>query len=407
MASSVTVAPPEIDVFSSDVYTRGIPHEQFAWLRAQPGMVLQRIADPELEDAAFIAARHADLIEVAKDGEHFTITDGHNVRKVRGRSDGRNLLVLDDPDHLQLRMRANKGFTPRMIRRYEQHYRDLADRILAAALPKGRFDFVTEVSAELPLAAICELIGAPPEDHPQIFEWSNRVIGTEDDEYGQGLEGRVEASAQMAAYTERLAAERLARPRDDLLTRLAQDTANGVMTQHEFFLYILLLFVAGNETTRNNISHAVIALSERPEVWQRLAGTAHDDPLWDLAVEEITRWATPVIYMSRTCTKRVSINGQVVEPGQVVAMFYPSANRDEAVFGPTAGEFDIERDPNPHVSFGFSTHFCLGAHLARLETKVVLQQLLAQVPHLELIDEPARLRSSFIHGVKHLPVAIG
>ncbi len=395
----------DIDVFSSEVYTAGIPHEQFAWLRRQPGMLLQQIPDPDLEDEAFIAARYDDLLAVSKDAEHFTITDGHNVRKVRGRSDGRNLLVLDDPDHLQLRMRANKGFTPKMVRKFEAHYRDLADRILQRALAQDRFDFVTNVSAELPLAAICELIGAPPEDHGRIFGWSNAIIGTEDSEYSSGLEGRVQASAEMAVYTEKLAAERLASPRDDLLTSLAQGTARGEMTQDEFFLYILLLFVAGNETTRNNISHGVLALAQRPDDWKRLAATPHEDPLWDSAVEEVTRWATPVIYMSRTCTKSVDVNGQRVEPGQAVAMFYPSANRDEAVFGPTADQFDIERNPNPHLSFGFSTHFCLGAHLARLETKIMLQQLLGQVGHLEILEAPAHLRSSFIHGMKHLMVS--
>ncbi|MDH4147817.1 MAG: cytochrome P450 [Acidimicrobiia bacterium] len=403
-----TMAPAGIDVFSSEVYTEGIPHEQFAWLREQPGMVCQRIADPELEDEAFIAARHADVAAVAKDGEHFTITDGHNVRRVRGRAgDGRNLLVLDDPDHLRLRMRANRGFTPRAIRRFSEHYRDLADRILDAALVRDRFDFVTDVSAQLPLAAICELIGAPPEDHPAIFRWSNAIIGTEDPEYSSGLEDRVAASAEMAAYTERLARERLARPRDDVLTRLAQDWERGELADDEFFLYILLLFVAGNETTRNNISHGVAALAERPDVWRRLAATAPDDPLWDRAVEEVTRWATPVIYMSRTCVAPVEVNGQPVEPGQVVAMFYPSANRDRSVFGPSADTFDIERDPNPHLSFGFSTHFCLGVHLARLETKLMLQRLVARVDHLEVVEPPARLRSSFIHGIKHLHVAVG
>ncbi|MEZ5375065.1 MAG: cytochrome P450 [Acidimicrobiales bacterium] len=397
-------ATGEIDVFSSDVYTRGIPHEQLAWCRAQPGMVLQAIPDPDLEDEAFIAARYDDVIAVAKDSEHFTITDGHNVRRVRGRSDQRNLLVLDDPDHLYLRARANKGFTPRTVRRYTEHYRDLADAILDRALAKGSFDFVTDVSSELPLAAICELLGAPSSDHAKIFEWSNAIIGTEDAEYSSGLEGRVAAATEMAVYVEGLARDRAVEPRDDLLTTLTQSTAAGEMTPEEFFTFVLLLFVAGNETTRNNISHGVIALAERPEVWQQLAAAPFDDPLWDTAVDEITRWATPVVYMSRTCTKPVDVNGQHVEPGQVVAMFYPSANRDRAVFGPTADEFDITRSPNPHLSFGFSTHFYLGAHLARLETKMMLQQLITRVDGLEITAPPSHLRSSFIHGIKHLSV---
>ncbi len=400
-----SLATRDVDVFSSEVYTGGIPHDQLAWCRAQPGMVLQSIPDPDLEDEAFIAARYDDLVAVAKDSEHFTITDGHNVRRVRGKSDTRNLLVLDDPDHLHLRTRANKGFTPRMVRRYASHYRQLADQILDRALENDSFDFVTDVSAELPLAAICELLGAPSQDHAQIFEWSNAIIGTEDSEYSSGLEGRVAAAAAMASYVETLSTDRMVNPRDDLLTTLTQATAAGEMTPEEFFTYILLLFVAGNETTRNNISHGVIALAERPALWQQLATTPGDDPLWDSAVEEITRWATPVIYMSRTCVAPVVVNGQAVEPGQVVAMFYPSANRDRSVFGPTADEFDITRSPNPHLSFGFSSHFCMGAHLARLETKMMLQQLVTRVRTLEITSAPVHLRSSFIHGVKHLQVS--
>ncbi len=210
----------------------------------------------------------------------------------------------------------------------------------------------------------------------------------------------------MAAYVERLSTKRLETPEDDLLTLLVRETAAGGMTQDEFFAYILLLFVAGNETTRNNISHGVIALAERPDPWKRLAATPLDDPLWDLAVEEITRWATPVIYMSRTCAAPVDVNGQHVEPGQVVAMFYPSANRDESVFGSTANDFVIDRSPNPPLSFGFSTHFCMGAHLARLETKMMLQRLVTRVDGLTITTPPSHLRSSFIHGVKHLLVEV-
>jgi cholest-4-en-3-one 26-monooxygenase len=407
-STATSAASTDIDVFSSDVYTGGIPHESFAWLRAQPGMVRQAIPDPQLEDEAFIAARHADVIAVAKDAEHFTITNGHNVRKARGRaSDGRNLLTVDDPDHLQLRMRINRGFTPKVVRGHIGHYRELAGTILDRALANGdTFDFVTEVSAQLPLAAICEMLGAPRDDYPRIFNWSNRIIGSEDGEYNVSPEGRFEAFAEFCAYADELSSDRLARPRHDLATKLAQGRAAGEFTDDEYFNYLVLLFVAGNETTRNNISHGVLALLSHPDQLTALAGAPTDDPMWDTAVEEVTRWATPVIYMSRTCTAPVRVGSQAVEPGEVVAMFYPSANRDEAVFGPTADRFDIGRDPNPHVSFGFSTHFCLGAHLARLETKLMLQELLARVRRIELVGEPVRLRSSFIHGMKHLPVRV-
>jgi cholest-4-en-3-one 26-monooxygenase len=407
-STDMSAAPTGIDVFSSDVYVGGIPHDAFAWLRAQPGMVRQAIPDPQLEDEAFIAARHAEVIAVAKDGEHFTITDGHNVRRARGRaSDGRNLLTVDDPDHLQLRMRINRGFTPKVVRGHIGHYRELAGTILDRALAGGdSFDFVTEVSAQLPLAAICEMLGAPRDDYPRIFNWSNRIIGSEDGEYNVSPEGRFEAFAEFCDYAEEMARDRLAGPRDDLATKLAQGRAAGEFTDDEYFNYLVLLFVAGNETTRNNISHGVLALLSHPDQLAALAAAPTDDPLWDTAVEEITRWATPVIYMSRTCTAPVTVGQQAVEPGDVVAMFYPSANRDEAVFGPTADRFDITRDPNPHVSFGFSTHFCLGAHLARLETKLMLQELLGRVRRIELVGEPVRLRSSFIHGMKHLPVRV-
>lgn len=405
MAAALTAE--QIDVFSSDVYLGGIPHEQFAWLRAQPGMLRQRIEDPQLEREAFIAARYADVLEVSKDAEHFTIEYGHNVRKSRGtRAQGANLLTMDDPDHLQARMRSNRAFTPKVIRRHAEHYRALANSILDTALPQGEIDFVTEVSMKLPLAAICEMLGAPREDYDRIIEWSNRIIGTEDGEYGGSAENRWEAFAEFSAYCDGLVMRKLANPVDDLMTALAQQQQAGEMTSDELSGYLLLLFVAGNETTRNNISHGVRTLTEHPDQMAMLRAAPLDSALWDTATEEITRWATPVIYMSRTCTKATSVNGQAVEPGDVVAMFYPSANRDEAVFGPTANRFDITRDPNPHLSFGFSTHFCLGAHLAKLETKVMLQELVRRVEQIEIIGEPQLMRGSFIHGMKHLPVRV-
>jgi cholest-4-en-3-one 26-monooxygenase len=197
MAAALTA--DQIDVFSSDVYVAGVPHEQFAWLRAQPGMLKQRIADPQLEDEAFIAARHADVLAVAKDAAHFTIEDGHNVRRARGtRALGPNLLTMDDPDHLTARMWANRSFTPKVIRRHTEHYRALANAILDAALPQRVFDFVTDVSMRLPLAAICELLGAPREDYDRIIGWSNAIIGSEDGEYGGSVEARWEAFSQFA-----------------------------------------------------------------------------------------------------------------------------------------------------------------------------------------------------------------
>lgn len=408
-ADSPTLDVASIDVFSSDVYLRGIPHEQLAWLRAQPGLVRQAIPDPQLEDQAFIAARYADVVAVATDSEHFTITDGHNVRLVRGRGDQVNLLTQDDPAHLRLRLMANRAFTPKVVRRYEQHYRELAGAIvegaLAATSATGEpFDFVTDVSARLPLAAICELLDAPAEDHERIFAWSNAIIGTEDGEYSTGAEGRLAAFVAMSGYVDRLVETRQARPADDLLSRLAAERSAGRLTSDELYGYVMLLFVAGNETTRNNISHGLAALLDHPDQLDALRRAPAGDRLWDTAVEEITRWATPVVYMSRTCTAPVTISGTRIEPGDIVAMLYPSANRDEAVFGPTASRFDITRNPNPHLSFGFSTHLCMGSHLARLETKMLFQELLGRVGRIEAAGEPVHLRSSFIHGMKHLPV---
>jgi cholest-4-en-3-one 26-monooxygenase len=316
------------------------------------------------------------------------------------------MLNMDPPQHTQLRKIVNRGFTPKRIRDLMDVLQQRATTIVDEIVDKGSCDFVSEVAAELPLQAIAEFLGVPQEDRRMIFDWSNQMIGFDDPEFRTSEEQAQEAAAQLYAYAEGLAAERQANPRDDIVTALVTAEVDGeALTTNEFDLFFLLLAVAGNETTRNAISHGMLALIEHPEQRQRLL----DDPaLIDKAVEEILRWATPVMHFRRTATRDTVLHDQEIKAGQGVIMWHMSANRDEDVFDDPF-TFDVGREHNPHtmhVAFGGGgPHFCLGANLARAEMKVMFEALLPRIPDMELAGPVRRLRSNFINGLKEMPVA--
>jgi cholest-4-en-3-one 26-monooxygenase len=273
--------------------------------------------------------------------------------------------------------------------------------VLAKAISQEGFDFVTEVAAELPLLAICELLGAPEADRAKIFRWTNVILGAEDPEYaGMDL---MRAGMEVSRYVLALAEEKRRDPGQDLLSALVSLPDDQCLTDEELAGFILLLMLAGNETTRNNLAGGIVALMEHPE--QLAALRARPDELLDGAVEEITRWVSPVNYMARMVTRDTTLGGQNIPAGEKVAMFYPSANRDEEVF-PGGSVFDITHRYQRHFSFGFGRHFCLGAHLARIETKLVLAELLAVTRDIRLAGPMERQRSSFVSGIKHLPVEV-
>jgi cholest-4-en-3-one 26-monooxygenase len=294
------------------------------------------------------------------------------------------------------------GFTPAMIRKLEPHVREITKNIIDNVAARGECDFVTEVAAELPLQVIAEMMGVPDEDRHKVFEWSNRLIGFDDPEFQNTAEDGQQAATEMFLYAHQLAAERRQSPRDDLITVLVQAEVEGAaLTEPDFDAFFILLAVAGNETTRNLISGAMQAFMEHPEQRQLLI----DDPAhMPVAVEEMLRWVSPLIYFRRTATRDVDLRGQRIREGEKVVMYYPSANRDEDIFE-NPDVFDVRREHNPHVAFGGGGHhFCLGASLARLEIRVMFEELLPRLPDMALAGPPRRLRSNFINGIKHLPV---
>jgi cholest-4-en-3-one 26-monooxygenase len=313
------------------------------------------------------------------------------------------MLNMDPPLHTRYRLLINKGFTPRMVKQLEDSMRDRATKIVDAICEKGECDFVTDVAAELPLQVIADVLGVPQEDRFKVFDWSNRLVGADDPEYAMSQENPIEAAMELYAYAHGIAAERRENPQDDIVSILLRAEVEGhQLTELEFDMFFLLLTVAGNETTRNALAHGMLALMEHPEQRQKLI----DDPsLIDSAVEEILRWGTPVMSFRRTATQDTEVGGQAIKEGDKVVVWYISANRDETVFeNPYA--FDITRTPNAHVSFGSGgPHFCLGANLARMEMRIMYEEILRRLPDMQVAGPVERLRSHFINGIKHLPVS--
>ena len=405
--SGFELAPDQIDVLSNAVYAEGVPHDRFAWLRANRPIHHQQIPDERLYDAAWVLTTHEHVLEASRDTEHFVNAHGLNLRASYSDDEDRHLLNLDDPEHLRLRRLVNRGFTPKVVRRYTEHYHDLAGQLLDDAMgPIGdgartTFDAVDTVSVPLPLMAICELLGTTPDDRDQLIRWSNALITNDDPDYSPSEHHRLEAGLEMLDYIMDILADRRANPKDDMASVLAGHLDQGELTEAEYAGYVALLFVAGNETTRNNISHGLLQLALNPDQYELLKTGEH----WDTAVEEMIRWSSPVVYMSRTVTSDVEFHGAQFREGDKVVLHYASANRDEAVFE-NPMKFDITRDPNPHIAFGFGAHFCLGAHLARLETRCLLEQFVARVESFELAAPERYVRSSFIAGIKDLHLSV-
>jgi cytochrome P450 len=313
---------------------------------------------------------------------------------------------MDAPKHTKLRLIVNRGFTPRQVAKIEQSVRDQAREIVDRVAPLGECDFVTDVAAALPLQIICDMMGIPRADTKHIFELTNVILGVGDPEYVQTIEQLMAAGMELFQYGLQLAEDRLANPRDDITSSLMQAEIEEQGERHrlttsELGSFFLLLVVAGNETTRNAISHGLLALTNNPD--QRRIWRDDFEHVSPTAVEEIVRWATPVIHFRRTATRDTVVGSREVKAGEKVVMFYNSANRDERAFDDPF-KFDITRTPNEHVGFGAGgPHFCLGANLARREIKVMFEELFRRLPDIEVSGEPAMLQSAFIHGIKRMP----
>ncbi|MGB8404238.1 MAG: cytochrome P450 [Mycobacterium sp.] len=392
-------------VMHPDTFVTGAPYDALARLRADaPVHPVQLPGLPR----AWLLTKHADVRTVSRDTETFSSTTGNTLVKTEMNPDSAMLPAIDPPRHVHYRKLINQGFTARNVLRLEEHIRQVARDIVSDITEKGEFDAVPDISAEMSLQVIAAVLGVPAEDRMEVFRWSNALgsLGIEDPDYAPSPKAIGTAAAEMFSYCAELVAHRHKHGMtDDILSALLVAEVDGEKLNgdqlNEFFM---LLAIAGNETTRNTLSHGILALSEHPD--QR-ALLASDPDAIKPAVEELLRWATPVMHFRRTVTRDVEIRGREIPAGDWVLMHYLSANRDEEVFD-RASEFDVTRPDAGHAAFGGGgTHFCLGAQLARLELRVMLEELYANVPGLVVTAEPDYLRSSFFHGIKRLPCTTG
>lgn len=393
----------DIDLSNPDNFVREVPHDVFRLLRREAPVYRH----PETKGCSefWAVTRYDDVVTVSKDPKTFSserrgvfVFDPTPEELERMQL---MMLMQDPPRHTKLRSLVNKGFTPRMIGKLEGRVRQLTREIIDAVAERGECDFVTDIAAELPLHVIADMMGVPPSDRHMMFEWSNRLIGFDDPEYQASFDDGKLAAAEVYLYANQLAVERRNQPKDDLTSVLMNAEVDGEkLTELEFDLFFLLLMVAGNETTRNLISGGMRTLIEHPEQRRRLVA---EPALMPAAVDEMLRFVSPVMEFRRTATRDVELRGQRIREGDKIIVYYVSANRDEDVF-PEPDRFDVGRTPNEHLAFGIGEHFCLGSNLARLEIRVMFEELMRRLPDMELAGPVERLRSSLINGIKRMPV---
>jgi cytochrome P450 len=392
-------------VLDPDTFVAGAPFDALTRLRANaPVHPVQLPGLPR----AWLLTKHADVRLVSRDTETFTSSKGNTLVEVEAAPTSALLPGIDPPRHAHYRKLINQGFTVRNVQRLEPHMRQVARDIVTDITAKGEFDAVPDISAEMSLQVIADVLGVPAEDRMEVFRWSNAIgsLGIEDPDYAPGPEALGKAAAEMFSYCGELVAHRRKHGlTDDILSALLAAEVDGEkLNRDQLNEFFLLLAIAGNETTRNTLSHGILALAQHPE---QQALLAREPEAVKPAVEELLRWSTPVMHFRRTTTRDVAIGGQQIPAGDWVLLHYLSANRDEEVFD-RADEFDVTRPDAGHAAFGGGgVHFCLGAQLARLELRVMLEELYAKVPGLTVTGPPDRLRSSFFHGIKRLPCSTG
>jgi cholest-4-en-3-one 26-monooxygenase len=403
-ASPANRTRTQLDFSDPDLYADGLPLEQWALLRRTAPVWWNDVPDGE---GFWVVSRHAEVLEVSHKPQIFSsnaktalLRPGRGATPESIEFQKLMMLNMDPPQHTKLRSIVQRVFTPRAVSALTPRLQEFTDDIVARALAKGEGNFVTDVAAELPLQAIAELMGVPLEDRGKIFAWSNQMIGFDDPEMATTPETGQEAAAQLYVYANALGEERRSCPAGDIVSSLVQADVDGhALSELEFDLFFLLLAVAGNETTRNAISHGMAAFFDHPEQWEIYK---RERP--QVAADEIIRWATPVIEFQRTALVDTQLGGVEIKAGQRVALFYSSANQDPAVFTDPY-RFDIRRDPNPHLGFGGGgPHYCLGANLARIEINLIFNAIADKMPDITKQAQPRRLRSSFINGIKELQV---
>lgn len=413
MTSTTDLLPEGFDDFTDPwLLEKGIPHEAFRrarqtsrmhWVEQQPGAAdgMSHVAG----HGYWAVTRHEDVAAISKNSKDWSTEENGSIIRfsegmTREQVELQRVILLnqDPPHHTQHRSIISRGFTPRSVNELEQLMTKRAHDIVAAAVAEGGGNFVDQVAAELPLQAIADLIGVPQEDRHKLFHWSNQMLASDDPD----VQGDPEvAAAEILAYSMAMAAERKANPQDDIVTKLinAHVDERG-LTEDEFGFFVMMLAVAGNETTRNAITHGMNAFFDNPDQWE----------LWkaerpDTMVDEVVRWASPISVFQRTAKTDVEIGGVTVKKDQRVGLFYASANFDEDVFTDPY-TFDITRDPNPQLGFGgHGAHYCLGANLARQEIRLIFHSIADQAPDIHRLAEPTRLVHGWVNGIKDLQVS--
>jgi cytochrome P450 len=409
---------PTLDRISldNDAFVERVPHETFALLRREAPVWWY---DWPGGEGFWCVTKHADVVAVSRDTKTFSSAQGANLEDLDDEmmAARRSMLETDPPRHTRLRGLVGPPFTPRAVKAYEQALRELTRVILDRALPLGELDFIEVIAKELPIRVLARLLGVPESDTDALIGWGDRMIMNTDPDVADVLHDSPESEAyrlvpfrspaalELFEYGHAIAAERRAQPRDDLVSKLVHTEVDGErLTEREFDTMFLLLVVAGNETTRQAIAHGMQALVEHPEEWARM----RDDPelAWKTGADEILRWSCPVLHFRRTATVDTEIRGQPIRAGEKVVVWYVSANFDEDVFEDPM-RFDAGRTPNRHITFGGGgPHYCLGAHLAKLEVQVLFDELLPRIRDLELTAPPERMRSNFTNALKRMPVRI-
>ena len=407
----------DIDLASHDFFVDAFPHEAFRLLREHDPVHWQ--PEPPPNHGFWAITKYHDVETVIDDPATFSSERGGVILEEMAPDEleaRKSMMETDPPRHTRMRKIASPLFTPRAMREYEGYCRDIARDVLDKALAKGEFDFVLEVAKELPIRVLVRILGVPDEDTDRLIEWGDTMIGNTDPEYTSLVIDRDDtsdyrlmpfrspAAADMMNYGHRMAEIRHSDPQSDLVTKLVHAEVDGDrLSTRDFDNFFVLLVVAGNETTRNGISHGMQALMDNPDQLKLL----QDDPsLIPSAVEEMLRWGSPTIMFRRTATRDTELRGVTIKEGDKVVVWFASADYDEEVF-PDPFRFDVRRSPNRHFAFGAGgPHFCLGAPLARLEMRVMFEELLPRIASIEPAGEVSRLRSNFINGIKHMPVRV-
>ena len=403
----MTLTLDAIDLSDHDAFVDHVPHEWFRHLRQNDPVHW----NDETDGRGFWAVtRYEDIRHVHRDVETYsselggTSLEDLDEEQIEAR---KSMLDMDPPRHDELRGLIARRFTPRAVHVWEEQIRTVVNAVLDTALPMGEFDFVREISSEIPMQIFAEILGVPQDERREIIEIGDRLLGNQDPEFAvtetadehRNLPFSHPAALEMFEFGRRLAADRRKHPKNDIITQLAFEP----LTQREFDTYFVLLATAGNETTRHTITHGLLALLEFPEEMERLRS---EPELAKSAAEEMLRWATPVHHFRRTVAKDTELAGTPLKAGDKLTTWFVSGNFDEAVFE-DPHRFDIGRTPNRHMAFGpGGIHHCMGAHLAKLEIQITFEELLKRSADIELLGPPQRLRSNFFNGIKRLPVRV-